>query len=64
MQRFIASLIINCFKIEGAKCLTKKKKKQKIVFLERFWHNSKSRKNLCFSNFEMRFSVTYSYCPG
>ena len=35
------------------------KKKQKILFLDRLCH-----KNLCFSNFELQFSATYSYCTG
>ena len=56
-----ASLIIKCFKIRGTKSLTKK---HKILFLEQFGYISKSCKNLSFSNFEMRFSVTYLYCPG
>ena len=37
-----ASLIRKCFQIKGTKSLTKK---QNLLFLERFWYISKSRKN-------------------
>ena len=56
-----ATLVRKCFKIEGTNILTKK---QRILFLEQFWHYSKSRKSLTFSNFKIRFSVTYLYCSG
>ena len=46
-----AILIRKCFKIGGTKSFMKK---QKILFLERFWHISKSRKNLSFSYIKIR----------
>ena len=52
-----ASLIRKRFKIGGTKSLTMK---QRMLFLEQFWHILKSRESLSFSNFEMRFSTTHA----
>ena len=43
--------------------IVQKRLQNDILFLELFRNISKSRKNLSFSNFEMRFSATYFYCP-
>ena len=57
----LASLIKKRFQIEGTKSLTKK---PKILFMERYWHISKPRKNIPSRIKKSRFSATYSYCPG
>ena len=56
--------IRKCFQIGKTKSLLQKQK-PRILVMERFWYNSKSRKDLSFLfYFEMLFSATYLYCSG